>query len=195
MKHDVRRWCMTCHICRMTKPTPALTAEQRTELHDRPFRVLFIDAIGPISPADDGYRYIAHVEDPFSRYVWLHCMKEDSDSEWAAFLVEHVFFDVCGFPTVLRSDRGPAFVSSVIDAVNQLLGVDHAFGAAYHPQSQGYVEARHKPINHTLAAYAKDNPGKWARRVKLCQWAMRATPREDRNGKSPYELVIGHKGL
>jgi len=177
----------------MTKPVPALTAQQRTELHDRPFRTLFIDTVGPISPADGDFKYIAHAECPFSRFVWLCCMKENSEAEWAEFLTMHVYFDLCGFPTVLRSDRGSEFTGAIVKAINTLLGVEHAFGSSYHPQSQGYVEARHKVVNQTLAAYAKAHPGKWARSVKLCQWAMRATPRADRDGKSPFEIITGLK--
>ena len=56
------------------------------------------------------------------------------------------------------------------------LGVDVHHGAVYHPQSQGFIEARHKPINKTIRAYASANPQKWARYIKLAQWAMRATP-------------------
>ena len=81
LEHDVRRWCATCAICRMVKPSAALTAEQRTELHDRPFHILFIDTIGPIRPADGEYSYIAHAECPFSRFVWLEPLKENSDVE------------------------------------------------------------------------------------------------------------------
>ena len=43
------------------------------------------------------------------------------------------------------------------------------------------------------AAFAKDDAANWARRVKLAQWALRAPPRADRDGRSPYELVTGMK--
>ena len=126
--------------CRMVKPAPALTAPQRMELHDRPFRVLFIDTVGPITPRDGKYAYIAHAECPFSRWCWIRPLEENTDEEWARFLVEEVFFDVCGFPAVLRSDRGAELTGSIVTAVNDLRGVQHAFGAAYHPESQGYTE-------------------------------------------------------
>ena len=44
------------------------------------------------------------------------------------------FFDLCGLPAVLRSDRGLAFTSEIVAAINSLLGIDHAFGSAHHPQ-------------------------------------------------------------
>ena len=191
LDHDVKRWVATCTICRVVKPTPALTAELRSQLHNRPFATIFVDTIGPISPSDGKYKYIAHAECPFSRFVWLKPFEEDDGKSWAKFLVEDVFFDLAGFPKVLRSDRGAAFCSSIVKAVNDYLGIEHAFGAAFHPESQGYIEGRHKSINYVLAAYHADNPGKWARRAKLAQWALRATPRTDRDGQSPYEIVTG----
>lgn len=82
-------------------------------------------------------------------------------------------------------------MSDIVRAVNQLLGIQQAFGSSYHPQSQGFIEARHKPINKTIRAYASSNPTKWARYIKLAQWAMRATPRADLGGRSPYEVITG----
>ena len=120
-------------------------------------------------------------------------MKADTAEEWAKFLVYNVFFDVAGFPAVLRSDKGSEFVNSIIEAVNDTLGVNHVFGAAFHPQSQGYIEGRHKSINSILKAYSLDHPKKWARYAKLAQWCLRATPRADRDNKSPYEIITGRK--
>jgi len=175
----------------LVKPQPCLTAAERSELHSRPFRTLFIDTIGPFSPASDGKRYIAHVECPFSKFPWLKGLEKDDAESWAKFLIDEVFFDLAGFPAVLRSDRGGPFVSDVVRTVNQLLGIQQAFGSSYHPQSQGFIEARHKPINKTIRAYASANPQKWARYIKLAQWAMRATPRADLGGRSPYEVITG----
>ena len=155
---DVRKWVQSCSVCRLRKPHKGLTTEQRMELHDKPFRVIFIDALGPISPPSQGAEFVFHAEDPFSRWVWLHCSPADTAEEWARFLVEDVFFDLCGFPAVLRSDRGAAFTSQVIASVNQLLGITHAFGTAFHPQSQGYVEGRHKSINNDTCRLLQREP-------------------------------------
>ena len=53
------------------------------------------------------------------------------------------------------------------------------------------VEARHKPITRVLASYVAGNPETWVRWVPLAQWLMRATPRKDRNDRSPYEMITG----
>ena len=191
LKKDVVKWVRSCAVCTLVKPQPCLTAAERSELHSRPFRTLFMDTIGPIHPKSDGKHFIAHVECPFSKFPWLKGLEKDDAASWAQFLVDEVFFDLAGFPAVLRSDRGGPFVSDTVRAVNQLLGIQQAFGSSYHPQSQGFIEARHKPINKTIKAYTGANPHKWARYIKLAQWAMRATPRADLGGRSPYELITG----
>ena len=191
LERDTSNWVHACSVCRLTKPQAGITTDQRMELHDRPFRVLFTDAIGPIHPKDGEFEYLFHAEDPFSRWCWVAPAKSDSAEEWAAFLVEQVFFDICGFPAVLRTDRGAAYTSSLVAAVNAMLGVTHVFGSAFHPEPQGYIESRHKPINSVLAAYASAHPENWARWARLAQWVLRATPRADRGGRSPYELVCG----
>ena len=61
------------------------------ELYGRPVKVLFIDAIGPISPMVDGKSYICHAECPVSRYALLKASETDTENEWAKFLIEGVF--------------------------------------------------------------------------------------------------------
>ena len=100
-------------------------------------------------------------------------------------------FDLAGFPPVLRSDRGAAFTSEIVAQINQLLNVTHSLGSAYHPESQGFVEARHQKVNRILASYCSAHPENWARWVPLCQWCLRATPMPYRSGRSAFEIVTG----
>ena len=194
LKSDVITHCRRCKICHIAKPQMVMTAEARTELHERLFRVLFMDTMGPIYPASSqGNRYIAHVECPFTRCCWLKAIPKNDAEEWSRFLVEDVFLDVAGFPAVLRSDLGTEFVNDVISETNKNLKIKHVFGAAFHPQSQGYIEARHKEVNTVLKSYYHKHEKDWNTLIKIAQWAMRSTPRKDRGGRSPYELVTGMK--
>jgi hypothetical protein len=164
---------------------------QRSELYDRPFRVIFLDSMGPISPASDGNSYILHAVCPWSKFAFLKAVPEDTAEQWAKFLVEEVYLNLAGFPAVLRTDRGKAPLGEVVAAVNRWLGVTHAFGSSYHPQSQHTVEGQHQRPNRILKAFVEGNPGSWSRFVAVAQWALRATPRADLGGLSPYELLTG----
>ena len=181
LARDVRSWVRSCSVCRLPEPQPGSTAEQRMELHGKFSPGLVMVAMGPTQPASEGNAYIFHAECPFSRWCSVTASKKDNAEKWARFLVEEVFFDVAGFPAVVRSDRGPAFISEVVRSVNVYLGFVQAFDSSYYPLSQGYLEARRKPINNVLAAYCRAIPQEWSRWIKLGQWAMRSTlPRRSR---------------
>jgi hypothetical protein len=111
----------------------------------------------------------------------------------ATQLVEHVYFDIAGFPAVLRSDRGKSFTAAIVQQVNQLLGVTHSFASAYRPQSTGYIEASHKRPSQIISAYCAMHPATWFYHLKLAQWAMRSTPRADKQGMTPVEIITGLK--
>ena len=90
---------------------------------------------------------------------------------------------------MLRTDRGASYTNEVVDALNRHFGVDQAFGAAYRPEAQGYIEAAHKRVNNVVKAYTRRDG--WSKWIKVAQWAMRCTPRPDRGGYTPYERVTG----
>ena len=114
---------------------PTCKATARTHSRTTP-RITWTAISGPFHgrrPPSDGNEIIFHVECPFSRWPWIKAVPADTADEWAKFIVEEVFFDLAGFPVVLRSDRGKAFLSEVVRAVNDYLGVVQAFGSSYHP--------------------------------------------------------------
>ena len=69
MEHDVQRWISSCSVCRMVKPARGLTADASMELYDRPFRLIGIGDLGPISSESEGCSYVLHAECAFSHYV------------------------------------------------------------------------------------------------------------------------------
>ena len=46
-------------------------------------------------------------------------------------------------PTIITSDQGRQFTSSLWAGLTKLLGVKHVQTTAYHPQSNGMVERTH----------------------------------------------------
>ena len=90
---------------------------------------------------------------------------------------------------MLRSDRGPAYTSALLKSVNDLLGIEHAFGATYHPESQAPVASTHKRMNKILRDYAHRFPAQWDRWTPLAQWSIRTTPRVKLRGRIPDEIA------
>jgi transposase InsO family protein len=57
-----------------------------------------------------------------------------------------------GVPTLLTSDRGVQFTSSVWTTLCTRLGITPITTTAYHPQSNGMVERWHRQLKDTLLA-------------------------------------------
>ena len=148
--------------------------------------------MGPFDPATErGNKYIYQAVCPFSDWTWLQATP-DNDAETAAhFLLTRVFFDLAGFPAILYTDRGPEYTGLVVQALNKLLNVEQVFGAAYHPEHQGPVEAMHKRPKMMLRTYTQKFPRTWDLYVPMAQWCLRATPRDKLAGRTPFEVICG----
>ena len=184
MEHDVHRWVASCSVCRLVRLSTASTPDARMELYDRPFRIRGIGDLGPISPPSDGNSCSLHAVRALSHYVWLRAPPDNGAETWVHFFAEQVMFDLAGFVLVLRSDRGAAFVSEVVEQINKPVGTDRSFGSSYRAQSRGVVDAWHQIVERTFASYPGSHLERWARRTPLAQWCMRATPLASRGNRS-----------
>ena len=61
---------------------------------------------------DNEFKYIAHMRDHFTRYLWARALTSKRAIKVAAFLFD--IFTTFGPPLILQSDNGKEFVSSVI---------------------------------------------------------------------------------
>ncbi|CAG8748434.1 13467_t:CDS:1, partial [Cetraspora pellucida] len=85
------------------------------------------------------YKYICHLRDHFTRFLWAQCLTSKSVSEVAVFLYN--IFVVFGAPTILQSDNSKEFITDLIAELLTLWpGVHIINGCLRHPQSQGMVE-------------------------------------------------------
>ena len=73
---------------------------------------LQVDMICLTHMPDQGFKYICHVRDHFSRFSWARAMSTKRACEVASFLFE--IFAIFGAPLILHSDNGKEFVADVI---------------------------------------------------------------------------------
>ena len=109
----------------------------------------------------------------------------------AGALMLHVYLDLCGFPTILRSDNGPEFTAELTRELNRLIGTVQIFGSAYHPQAQALVEGSHRPTEDVLRAFVQEFPTDWAAKLPMARWAWNTSAKQALAGLTPYEVVTG----
>ncbi len=93
-----------------------------------------------------------------------------------------------GVPTVITSDRGAQFTSTLWAALCSLLSINHIKTTAYHSQSNGLVERFHRRLKEALRARLATSD--WMQHLPWVLLGIRtATPLE--GGPSPAEAVMG----
>ena len=100
-------------------------------------------------------------------------------------------FSRTGIPRVLLSDQGTQFVSSLLKALCERLGVARITTSTYHPQSNGCLERLHGTLVPMIRKAISDKLA-WPEQVKYALFALRSMPVRD-TGYSPYEIVFGRQ--
>ena len=137
---DVRRWTRSCVQCQRAKIQRHSTAPLSSFPNpDARFDVIHIDLVGPLPPSR-GFTYLLTCVDRFTRWpeaIPLTCITAEAVAQ--AFLTGWI--SRFGVPSTIVTDRGRQFESQLWNTLMTLLGSKRARTTAYHPQTNGMVEA------------------------------------------------------
>ena len=187
MKVELRRWCQQCVGCQRGKVTKH-TKKQLTKIPipEVPFSTVHIDLVGPL-PMCEGNRYLFTIIDRTTRWPEAVPVKDMAAATCAAAFASQ-WVSRFGTPTVVVSDRGPQFCSSVWRAFCELIGVKQNLTSAYHPQSNGLVERFHRRLKDALRA--KQVGDHWVTHLPWVMLGLRTQPREE-SGRSAAQTALG----
>jgi len=139
---------------------------------------------------DNGFKYILHVRDHFSRFSWGKPLTSKEPVVIAGILFE--IFCQFGPPIILQSDNGKEFTAHVIEKLVELWpSIKLVNGRPRHPQSQGLVERGNSILEKKIGAWMEENNSRnWTLCLNYAIFVMNTTVCRAIN-KTPYEVVFG----
>ncbi len=188
MRSDIIHWCRSCIICakRRTgrKEVPPLTPIAV----NGPFDRVGVDVI-QFTKSHEGNRYAIVFVDYLTKWPEVFATPDQSVLTIAKLLVENII-SRHGVPAELLSDRGPAFLSKLLQEVCKLMGIKKVNTTAYHPQTDGLVERFNRTLTDMLAKTVEKGGKDWDRRLPYVLFAYRSSPQESTK-ESPFFLLYG----
>ncbi|MFN9908616.1 MAG: DDE-type integrase/transposase/recombinase, partial [bacterium] len=116
----------------------------------RRFEHVHVDLVGPL-PQSSGFSYLFTIVDRTTRWPEAIPLSSIAAADCAAALFSG-WIQRFGVPSVITSDRGAQFTSSLWTALCTILAILHVKTTAYHPQSNGMVERFHRRLKDALQA-------------------------------------------
>jgi transposase InsO family protein len=160
MLSDVVNYVRKCSECQRSKSERNAYLPRPMSVPAGPFTHIAIDHVGPFPTTNNGNKYILVIVDRFTKYAEAVPCEDDAAHTTARILIDYI---ICrhGFPTVLLSDRGPGFTSSLMGCVMKQLNIKKIKTTAYHPQSNGGVEIVNKTVKKTLKLWVNEQHNDW----------------------------------
>jgi transposase InsO family protein len=183
----VRRYAQQCLSCQKSKVSRHVhLAPEIIAVPRRRFEHVHVDLVGPV-PQSFGFSYLFTVVDRTTRWPEAIPLSSTAAADWAAALFSG-WIQRFGVPSVITSDRGAQFTSSLWTTLCTILAVSHVKTTAYHPQSNGLVERFHRRLKEALQARLAGPD--WLAHLPWVLLGIRsAVPLE--GGPSPAEAVMG----
>ena len=191
MKSDVAKFCKSCLVCASRKGTGR---KQRPPLQSipvgGPFEMVGVDVLQlPLSR--NGNQYAVVFQDYLTKWPEVFATPDQKAETIAHLFVEHVVARH-GVPEYLLSDRGPNFLSELMQEVCRLLGTTKVNTSGYHPQCDGLVEKFNNTLINMLAKSVNKYGHDWDIQLPYVLFAYRAAVQESTQ-VSPFQMLYGRE--
>lgn len=189
MVHEITDHVRCCRICSAFKRGPHQTpAPLRPHGPTRPFEVVSVDIIGPLTTSRAGKKYGIVVTDTFSRWTEMGPVKS-ADTRATVKVVEQVF-QRFGYPMAIITDNGPQFTSGAWDAALRRWQTLHWTTPIYHARANP-VERRNQEIKKGIRIQLEgQNPERWDEKADMVLFNMRCR-QNAATGYSPGKALFG----
>ena len=188
---DVNRACEVCDYCQKHR---RVTVYDRVPISPVPrsstvFDCFVMDTLGPLFPNQNvKYNYCLVLIDSCSRYPVAFPLKSLTAKCVCNALLQ--MFQTTGIPSVIQSDCGTNFTSSLTKTFLSWLGCSPRFNVPGRPQQSGLCERLIGTLKSMISKVAIDHPKSWFNHLGYILWALREAPQESL-GVPPWLVVYG----
>ena len=144
---------------------PSLTFE----IWDFDFIVPFV-----IPTKRTGARYIITIVEYVTKWAEAEPVETCYSEIDAKFIYENIITRF-GCPLTLISDQGTHFINKTIKTLTDQFQINHHRSTAYHPQSNGAIEAFNKTLTRGLTKICNADKDDWDEKIPTVLWAYRTT--------------------
>ncbi|KAK4810899.1 hypothetical protein QYF61_013307 [Mycteria americana] len=140
-------------------------------------------------PRKGGYRYLLVLTDTYSGWPEAFPCRTNKAREVTKVLLREII-PRFGVPEVISSDRGPHFVSQVVQQASKFLEINWKLHTAYRPQASGQVEKMNHMIKTQLSKICQETNLRWDQALPIALLRLRTKPRT-KEKLSPFEILYG----
>ena len=187
MRSDINRWSQSCLTCATYGRGHSVRAPLTPIPVCGPFDRVGIDVI-KFPRSTEGNQYAVVFMDYLTKWPEVFAVPNQTAATIAKLLVEEIV-SRHGVPTEILSDRGKAFLSSLMKEIVKLLGIHQVNTTAYHPQTDGLVERFNRTLTAMLAKTTRKGRD-WDKHLPYILFAYRASEQQSTQ-ESPFLLLYG----
>src|SRR6218665_1311019 len=119
-----------------------------------------------------GHKYCLCIVDSCTRWPAVYLLLKSLTAKTVGEELKNLFMDV-GVPSVITSDQGTNFTSSLTKKFLKMFGVTPRFNTPGHPESSGIVERCNQTFKKMIHHVIIDNPRQWHQIIPFTVWAIR----------------------
>ena len=168
----------------LIRVNPSLTFEIWATDFIRPF---------PIPAKRSGVRYIITAVEYVTKWAEAELVYTCSSEIATKFIYKNIITRF-GCPLNLISDQGTHFINKTIKTLTNQFQIDHRRSTAYHPQSNGAIEAFSKTLTKGLTKICNADKDDWDEKIPAVLWAYRTAYKRSTD-QTPFRLVYGQEGV
>lgn len=187
LHQDIVKMLLRCEPCiqfnvakRGFHPAGTVTAA-------RPWDHVQVDLATGMPMSVEGFTALMVVIDVFTGFVVLRPLASETADEIAEHLKN--IFMLLGVPRTIQSDRGPQFVSAIVQRFKDLLNTTWRFAAAYNPRTDGKVERSISTIKNLLFKLLQGHDASWPLFLDFVQYAYN-TKISEKTASAPFTLML-----